>query len=265
MNGLRPALSFLSSQLPSHEIRDGVSARGSVWSPPACGQPGRRRTKPPAPYTPVKAPVRSSAASGGKRNWARCCCRSKSYAAGQPLLAGPVRIVAEPDVLAGAKGKSKVTERTADKATWEWSGESAAFRIAVRMTGECDGFCWYDLELSPKQPVKMSLLRLEIPRLARTARYLHAANFTWTHLPKDLPEYGGSGRTSSSPMSGWATKNAGWPGARNLTGAGRSRSRRARFRSKPKAMWWCSAPRCWIMRRRSPPPSRFALACRRAR
>ena len=59
------------------------------------------------------------------------------------------------------------------------------------MTGECDGFCWYDVQLSPKRPVKLSLLRLEIPRLAPTARYLHAANFTWTYLSTGLPEYGG--------------------------------------------------------------------------
>jgi hypothetical protein len=107
------------------------------------------------------------------------------------LLAAPVRLVAQPDVLADAKGKGRVVERSGDKAAWEWSGESAAFRIVVRLTAECDGFCWYDVELSPKQPVQMSLLRLEIPRRAGTARYLHTANFTWTHVSQGLPEYGG--------------------------------------------------------------------------
>ena len=148
--------------------------------------------KPPAPYTPVKASSSQFQCLGRKTELGALLLPKQIYATGQPLLAGPVRIVAEPDVLAGVKGKSKVTATAADKATWEWTGESAAFRIAVRMTGECDGLCWYDLELSPKQPVKLSLLRLEIPRLVRTARYLHAANFTWTQLSQGLAEYGGS-------------------------------------------------------------------------
>ena len=107
------------------------------------------------------------------------------------MLAAPVRLVAEPDVLAGVKGKSKVTERTADKATWEWSGESAAFRIAVRMTGECDGFCWYDLELSPKQPVKMSSASAGNPAPGPHRPLPARGQYTWTQLSQGLPEYGG--------------------------------------------------------------------------
>ena len=132
-----------------------------------------------------------------------------------------MRLVTEPDVLAGAKGKSKLVARTADKASWEWSGESAAFRIAVRMTGDCDGFCWYDLELTPKQPVKLSVLRLDIPRRAGTARYLHTANFSWTHLSQGLPEYGGQWTDKFIPyvwlgdeergLAWCAESDRGWP------------------------------------------------------
>ena len=162
-----------------------------------CGQlllaasPHAGATNPPAPYTPVKASSSQFRCLGRETKLGPLLLPQQITAADQPLLAGPVRLVAEPDLLANMKGQSKVTERTADKAAWEWSGESAAFRIAARMTGECDGFCWYDLELTPKQPVKMSLLRLEIPRRAATARYLHAACFTWTYLTTGLPEYGG--------------------------------------------------------------------------
>ncbi len=146
---------------------------------------------PPAPYTPVKASNLEFRCLGRETKLGPLLLPQQITAANQSLLAAPVRLVADPDLLAGAKGKSKVAERTADKATWEWAGESPAFGIVVRMTGECDGFCWYDLELNPKQPVKMSLLRLEIPRRATTARYLHAACFTWTYLTTGLPEYGG--------------------------------------------------------------------------
>ena len=146
---------------------------------------------PPAPYTAVKASNSEFQCLGRKTALGALLLPKQIHAAGQPLLAAPVRLVMEPDLLAGVKGKGKLTERTGDKATWEWTGESAALRVAVRMTGECDGLCWYDLELRPKQPVKLSLLRLEIPRRGATARYLHAANFTWTYLTTGLPEYGG--------------------------------------------------------------------------
>ena len=143
-------------------------------------------------------------------------------AANQPLLAGPARLVTEPDVLADAKGKSKVVECTArQKLPGKWSGQSSAFRISVRITGECDGFCWYDLEFNPKQPVKMSLLRLELPRRAGTARYLHAACFTWSYLTTGLPEYGGQWSDKFKPyvwlgdeargLAWCAESDKGWP------------------------------------------------------
>src|ERR1039458_6629749 len=156
-------------------------------------------TKPPAPYISVKASSSQFRCLGRETKLGPLLLPQQIIAAHQPLLAGPVRLVSEPDVLAGVKGKGRVMSRTSDKATWEWTGESDAFRIAVRMTGECDGFCWYDLELSPKQPVKMSLLRLEIPRLPATAHYLHTANFTWTHLSQGLPEYGGQWSDKFTP------------------------------------------------------------------
>jgi hypothetical protein len=146
---------------------------------------------PPAPYTPVKASSSEFRCLGRKTDLGALLLPKQIYAAGQPLLAAPARIVMEPDLLAGAKGKGKVTHRTADQAAWEWSGESAAFTIVVCMTGDCDGFCWYEIQLNPKQPVKLSQLRLEVPHRAASARYLHAACFTWTYLSTGLPEYGG--------------------------------------------------------------------------
>ncbi|HOX55393.1 MAG TPA: DUF6067 family protein [Candidatus Paceibacterota bacterium] len=145
----------------------------------------------PAPYTPVKASSSQFRCLGRETDLGKLLLPRQIVAAGQPLLAAPVRVVTEPDVLAGLKGKGRVITNTADKATWEWTGESAACRITARMTGECDGLCWYEFELCPKQPVKLSLLRLEIPRRAATAKYLHAANFTWTYLSSGLPELGG--------------------------------------------------------------------------
>jgi hypothetical protein len=147
--------------------------------------------KPPAPYTRVKASNSQFRCLGRKTELGALLLPKQIFSAGQPLLAAPMRLVTKPDLLSDLQGKCNVVERSSDKATWEWSGQSAAFRIKIHMTGECDGFCWYDLELVPRKPVKMSLLRIEIPRRAVTARYLHAACFTWTYLSTGLPEYGG--------------------------------------------------------------------------
>ena len=67
------------------------------------------------------------------------------------------------------------------------------------MTGECDGFCWYEIELAPKQPLKLNAIRLEVPRNAATARYLHTANFSWTHFSQGLPEAGGKWTQKFTP------------------------------------------------------------------
>ena len=145
----------------------------------------------PAPYIPVKASKSEFRCLGRKTELGALLLPKQIYAAGQPLLAAPARIVMEPDLLAGMKGKAKVTQRTAGQAAWEWNGESGAFRISSRMTGDCDGFCWYEIQLSPRQPLKLSALRLELPRRQATAKYLHAACFSWTYLSTGLPEYGG--------------------------------------------------------------------------
>src|ERR1035437_3153871 len=83
-------------------------------------------------------------------------------------------------------------------------------------------------------------------------------------FPRDCPNTAASGQISLYLTSGWGTKSAAWPGARNPNRVGGSRSRRAPSRCIPRATWWCSAPRCWIMKKRSPLPSAFGLACRRA-
>jgi hypothetical protein len=154
---------------------------------------------PPAPYTPVKASASTFRCLGRKTELGALLLPRQILSAGQPLLAGPVRIITEPNVLNGARGKSRVVETSGDKAVWEWVGESQGLRLRARMTGECDGFCWYDIELAPRQPVKLSSLRLEIPCPAAAARYLHTANFTWSHFSQGLPEAGGKWSDSFTP------------------------------------------------------------------
>ncbi|HZM03904.1 MAG TPA: glycoside hydrolase domain-containing protein, partial [Candidatus Saccharimonadales bacterium] len=61
------------------------------------------------------------------------------------------------------------------------------------------GFCWYELHILPTHPVKLRSLRLEIPRVANTARYLHTSSYNWSNLSGGLPELGGHWKNQFTP------------------------------------------------------------------
>lgn len=207
MSKLRSPFPTNPTRRSSRDARDLV-AKSCRWLAvyvlvPCCAvlaaEAGVFASAPPKPYTPVKASPSAFLCLGRKTELGSLLLPTQITSAGQPLLAGPIRIVTEPDFLAGAIGKSRVTERGGDRATWDWTGESQGFRIHARMTGECDGFCWYEIELAPKQPLKLSSLRLEIPRPAAATRYLHTANFTWSHFSQGLAESGGKWADKFTP------------------------------------------------------------------
>ncbi|MBN1488330.1 MAG: hypothetical protein JXA69_00305 [Phycisphaerae bacterium] len=145
----------------------------------------------PAPYVAVKATPTQFESLGRETRLGGMLLPEQIGAAGRPVLAAPVRIVAEPAGLDGLDGSGRVVENDGNAARWEWTGESSGFRVRSVMTGECDGFCWYEITLTPRQPLTLKSLRLEIPRVADTARYLHTSSFTWGRLSQGLPEYGG--------------------------------------------------------------------------
>ena len=146
----------------------------------------------PAPYTPVKASANEFSCLGRTTKLGPMLLPTQIESAGKSLLASPIRIATEP-AMEGLTGAGKLAGNDGSSATWEWQGQSNVFDIAVRMAADCDGFCWYEIQLVPKQPVKLSSIRLEIPRIQGTARYIHAANFQWGgQLSSGLPEYGGN-------------------------------------------------------------------------
>lgn len=148
-------------------------------------------TNVPTPYTAVRAVPTTFESLGHVTGLGGMLLPEQITSAGQPLLASPVRLVAEPAGLDDLTGQGSVIDNNGNAARWEWSGESKGFRIRAVMTGECDGFCWYDITLTPKQPLTLRSLRLEIPRAADTARYIHTSSFTWGRLSQGLKEYGG--------------------------------------------------------------------------
>jgi hypothetical protein len=156
----------------------------------------------PKPYTPVKASGSEFGCLGRETKLGALLLPAQIESAGKELLTGPIALSAEPaSVFEKLSGEGRVIASKDDSAFWVWVGESSAFDIQVGMTGECDGFSWYEITLSPKKPVELKALRLEIPRRAETAKYIHAAAFTWggKQISRGLPEIGGKWSESFMP------------------------------------------------------------------
>jgi hypothetical protein len=160
---------------------------------PACVQ----SAEPPKPFTPVEATLGEFRCLGRVTALGNENLPSQITAAKQPLLAAPIRLFSDPDVIDTAKRNSPSVAKTVESASWQSSSESADVTITSKLTADCDGFSWYEIRLKPKRPLTLRSLGLEIPRTAKTARYLHSANFTWSNVSQGLPELGG---TWSSPF-----------------------------------------------------------------
>src|SRR6185437_5622100 len=144
----------------------------------------------PAQYTAIDAGQRQFSCLGRTIQLDDFLLPSQVIAANGPVLASAMRITSEPPI-ALSTSKSRLVSNSGASAKWEWSGDGPDFRASAAMTADCDGFCWYEIRLEPKHPARLSSLRLEIPRIAPTARYLHTANFTWSNVSGGLPEIGG--------------------------------------------------------------------------
>ena len=173
---------------------------------------GMLASEPPKPFTPVQATTREFGCLGRKTELGNFLLPAQITAADQPLLAEPIRIVSDPDIFPAMKGKAKVVERGGDSARWQWDGESVDFSLSTQMTADCDGFCWYEIQLTPRHPMKLRSLGLEIPRSKKTARYFHSADFTWSNVSQGLPELGGKWSGTFKPYIwlGDEARGLGW-------------------------------------------------------
>ncbi len=146
----------------------------------------------PAPYTPLRCSTTEFRCLGRTVKLGKMLLPTQAVAAGRNVLGAPVAVVADAGALDGLHGRGRVLENAGDAATIEWRGESAGFSVRSLLTAECDGFCWYELTLTPKRALRLSSLRLDLPRSADTARYLHTAAFTWGTTSQGLPELDGN-------------------------------------------------------------------------
>ena len=107
----------------------------------------------------------------------------------QQLLAAPIELKIETHSHFSAKPKLGAEDKVS--AQWTWSADSEDLSATANMTAECDGFCWYQIRVTPKHPIKVRSIRLDIPRTKETSRYLHTANYSWSNPSGGLAEMGG--------------------------------------------------------------------------
>ncbi len=162
------------------------------WPTYAALAAGIQSAEPPKPYVRVEATPGEFRCLGRTNTLGNFQLPSQITAAERPLLAAPIRLFSDPDIFGLTKRKEPVITKTADSASWQSDSESANLTISSKLTADCDGFCWYEIRLTAKRTIALRSLGLEIPRTAKTARYLHSANFSWSNISQGLPELGGT-------------------------------------------------------------------------
>src|SRR5438552_392799 len=151
-------------------------------------------SSPPKPYIPIRISSTEFRCLNRNTQLGPLLLPIQVSAAGADLLAGPIRLAAEPAStfeIERHTGASRVLDKSADSSRCQFSAESSDFVLSSSMTGHCDGFCWYEIHVKPKHPVTLTSLALEIPRLRSTARYLHTSSYDWSNISQGLPELGG--------------------------------------------------------------------------
>jgi len=100
---------------------------------------------------------------------------TRLVAEGRPLLAGPMRFVAElPDGTASAFTGERVEflKRTAGHVVWRSTSHSGPLRLSCQGDMEFDGHLTFSMELTAERATVVNDLRLEIPLRGDVARYL---------------------------------------------------------------------------------------------
>jgi hypothetical protein len=142
----------------------------------------------PKGYSAIKASARRLQTGERISELGKFALPTQITASKQSLLASPIQLNIE--VGSDPAGTLKLVSKTKGAATWDWTNDSPDLAFEAHMTAECDGFCWYDVQLTPKQSVKIRSITLEIPRTKSTARYLHTSNYSWSNPSGGLAEMG---------------------------------------------------------------------------
>jgi hypothetical protein len=118
--------------------------------------------------------------------WGRKCAMNgllptQIESAGQPMLAAPIRLVAE--TAAGPIDlqlkSSAISGWSPTRARHAASAEGGGLAVRTESTLEYDGMLWTDLTLTPARPLALTGLTLHIPLRAANAIYVHHVRPSW--------------------------------------------------------------------------------------
>lgn len=164
--------------------------------------------KVPAPWIPVKSTGYTVNVWGREYQFSKGSAFPELItAAGAQVLSGPVnlRILSEGKSVILNDGTTRFSKRQGTSAVFRSTRESAAFTLTSRTTIEYDGMLKAELTLSPKKPVRLDTLSLDIPLKAEHAKYL---NVPAASLSDYSPAWEGLIQTFSGfvPEKGWTAK-----------------------------------------------------------
>lgn len=142
----------------------------------------------PKPYTPIETSADHFDCLLRSTDLGPLLLPKQISAAGKPLLVEPISLAG----LGDTQGFAKLLSNDGNCAKWRWTGKAGGFDVQSDLTADCDGFCWYEIRLTPRHAATLPSLSLEIPRIAATARYLHTSSYNWSNVSGGLPELGGS-------------------------------------------------------------------------
>ncbi|MGZ4962015.1 MAG: glycoside hydrolase domain-containing protein [Limisphaerales bacterium] len=143
----------------------------------------------PKGYSAIKVSAQRLQAAESVYELGNFALPQKIAAKGEHLLVAPIELHIDSD--SHLIAKPKLASKGKSSAKWTWTASSADLSATANMTGECDGFCWYEIRVTPQHPVKVSSIWLDIPRTKETARYLHTSNYSWSNPSGGLAEMGG--------------------------------------------------------------------------
>ncbi len=127
---------------------------------------------------------------------------ASAIAAGEELLAAPVRLVATGDAgeIALTRGDAPASTQE-NETTAHASGSASGGRVSVssEVTARYDGTLWTRLEITPEQALSLHSLRIEVP-----LRPEHADYFQWAALKRVTGERGWYGALPEGEGQVWA-------------------------------------------------------------
>jgi len=169
--------------------------------------------KVPPPWSPVAVKGNTVSVWGREYEFTSQPFPSQIINQGRPMLSSPIRLklVTDKGTVKWEDSKVRLVSGTANKATFKTLNKSSLIDLSGKVEVEFDGFIRVDFTLSPKVPLVIKNLVLEIPLKKEDALYMKAFKM----FP--VPDYGGYAAALYEGAEGgifkfgkWLFSSSGW-------------------------------------------------------